>query len=124
MRLFKKVLFTLFPKILFVQIICHALLLFIAVKAIPVNTELHSFYNKGHIFIILLVAILGTLIFAPKVFKIVFMEPNKGQRITRIALLFFILSCPEIAIHKKTSLCKKTQITKNVANAITRSALN
>lgn len=90
MKLFKKVLFDLFPKILFVQLISHALLLFIAVKAIPVNTQLHSFFNKWDIPTILLIAILGTLIFAPKVFKIVFMEPNKGQRTTRIALLSFI----------------------------------
>lgn len=90
MKFFKKVLLNLFPKIFVVQFICYALLLIIAVKAIPNNTELHAFYEKWCILIILIVALLGTLLFFPKVIKIVFVEPNRGQRTTRIALLFFI----------------------------------
>lgn len=116
MKLFKKVLFALFPKILFVHIICYALLLIIAVKAIPVNTALHAFFNKWDILIIIVIAILGTLIFASKVFKIVFLEPNKGQRITRVALLSFIfmsIAIPNIIALNQIAIFHFGQI-KNV----------
>lgn len=90
MKFFKKVLFDLYPKIIIVQLVCNTLLLFIAVKSIPVNTEFHSYYNRWDILIIVVLSIIGTTLFLPKVLKIVFVEPNRGQRTTRIALLFFI----------------------------------
>lgn len=101
MKFFKKVLFKLYPKLLVAQIVSHSILIFIAIKAIPVNTSFIHFYWKWKVFIILCVAILATLIFIPKSLKIVFAEPNKGQRTTRIALLFLIflsIAAPNLII--------------------------
>lgn len=115
MKFFKKVLFALYPKILIVQLVGHALLLYIAVKSIPVNTELHSFFNTWNVLIIVAVSILGTTFFLPKVLKIVFVEPNKGQLNTRIAMLFFIfmsIATPNLIVLDKLAVSHfgKTQI--------------
>lgn len=90
MKFFKKVLFHLYPRILFVEIACCILLLYIAVHALSVQSFLYDFYWKWKLIIIVFVAVLGTIVFIPKVLKIIFHKPPRGQKSTRWALLLII----------------------------------
>lgn len=101
MKLFKKVLFNLYPKILFAQLVSYSILIYIALKAIRVDTPFCHFYWEWKILIIMGIAILTTTFFISKVSKIVFIKPNRGQRTTRLALLFFIfmsIAAPNLII--------------------------
>lgn len=91
MKFFKKVLYSLYPKILIAQILYLVLMIFFLWYCLIHNTAYKYLVIDWEILFFIVLALLFTSFFIPKIFKIVFYKPRyNSQSSARIALSFFV----------------------------------
>lgn len=92
MKFFKPVLYRLYPKILVAQILYLALMIFFIWYCLIHNTAYKYLVTDWEILFFIVLALLFTSFFIPKIFKVVFYKPrHNSQSSARIGLSFFVL---------------------------------